>query len=297
MPFFDGFRRGRADCNGVGINYVTAGSGPPLLLLHGHPQSLTMWHRVAPALAERYTVVCADLRGYGDSDRPPDGENHIGYAKRTMATDMVALMRGLGHARFGLVAHDRGARVGQRLCLDHPDAVTAFVPIDISPTLTIYEGTNQELATRYFHWFFLIQPADFPERLISHDIDYYIPWMLGHRWRRPIVHHPDAVSEYVRCAKLPGAIHAMCEDYRAAATIDLEHDRADRGRRKICCPVHALWAREGVIDRLFDPVHDFAEWSHGQVTGTPLPGGHYLAEEVPDLVLREVIAFLERCGQ
>src|SRR5262249_46979403 len=154
----------------------------------------------------------------------------------------------------------RGGRVGQRLCLDHPASVACFVPIDISPTLTIFEGTNQELATRYFHWFFLIQPAEFPEKLISHDIAYYLPWMLGHRWGRPIVHHPEALAEYVRCAKLPNAIHAMCEDYRAAAGIDLEHDRADRGRKRIGCPLHALWAKDGVIEKLFDPLKDFTEW-------------------------------------
>ena len=296
MAFFEGFRRDRAVIDGIGINYVTAGSGPPLLLLHGHPQSHVMWHRVAPELAKHYSVVCADLRGYGDSDRPDGGEKHVNYSKRAMAADMVGLMRQLGHDRFALIGHDRGGRVGQRLCLDYPQAVTGFVPIDISPTLTIFDGTNQELATRYFHWFFLIQPADFPERLISHDIDYYLPWMLGHRWARPIVHHPDAVSEYVRCAKLPNAIHAMCEDYRAAAGIDLEHDRADRGHRRIACRLHALWAKDGVIEKLFNPLQDFAEWTTHPPTGCALPGGHYLPEESPDHVLREVFAFLQSIG-
>jgi haloacetate dehalogenase len=291
---FPGFERRRARvpmADGQGdIHYVIGGKGPPVLMLHGHPQTLFMWHKVAPVLAERFTVVCADLRGYGDSDKPKGDDKHEIYSKRAMAADMVALMRGLSFERFALVGHDRGGRVGHRLCLDHPDAVRLFVPIDISPTLTIYEATNRELATRYFHWFFLIQPYPFPEKLIGHDIDFYMPWMLGQRWRAPIVHEPEAIAEYIRCAKLPGTIHAMCEDYRAADSIDLEHDRADLAPdgRRTRCPIHALWAENGMIAKMFNPIVDFAPWATGPITGKALPGGHYLPEESSGRVIDEL---------
>ncbi len=291
---FPGFERRRARVPMAGgqgdIHYVIGGKGPPVLMLHGHPQTSFMWHKVAPVLAERFTVVCADLRGYGDSDKPKGDEKHETYSKRAMAADMVALMRGLGFERFALVGHDRGGRVGHRLCLDHPDAVRLFVPIDISPTLTIYESTNRELATRYFHWFFLIQPYPFPEKLIEHDIDFYMPWMLGQRWRAPIVHEPEAIAEYIRCAKLPGTIHAMCEDYRAADSIDLEHDRTDLAPdgRRTRCPIHALWAQNGMIAKMFNPIVDFAPWAAAPITGKALPGGHYLPEESSRQVIDEL---------
>ncbi|QQS12518.1 MAG: alpha/beta hydrolase [Rhodospirillales bacterium] len=293
---FEGFRRGTFAtpmAGGAGhINYVVAGSGPPMLLLHGHPQSHIMWHIVAPRLAATRTVVCADLRGYGDSAKPAGDARHENYSKRAMAADMVALMAHLGFPRFDLVGHDRGGRVGQRLCLDDPDAVARFMPVDIAPTLAIYEGTNLELATRYFHWFFLIQAHPFPENLISHDIDFYLPWMLGQRWGAPIVHTAEAQAEYLRCAKLPGAIHAMCEDYRASASIDLDHDRADLAAgRRIACPVRAVWSKGGVIDRMFDPIRTFQPYCALPVTGAAIPGGHYLAEESPDELTREIADF------
>lgn len=293
MALFEGFRRGRAAVGGTEIAYAVGGAGPPVLLLHGHPQTMAMWHRVAPRLARRFTVVCADLRGYGDSAKPEGGGDHSAYSKRAMAADNVALMASLGFARFALVGHDRGGRVGVRLCLDHPAHVSRFVPIDIAPTLAVYEGTNREMATRYFHWFFLIQPHPFPERLIGDDIDFYMPWMLGQRWGKPIVHAPEALAEYIRCAKIPGTIHAMCEDYRAANTIDLEHDRADLDAgRRIACPVHALWSEGGIVDRLYPPLETFRDWCAAPLSGRALRGGHYLPEESADLVTDELFAFL-----
>jgi haloacetate dehalogenase len=289
-----GFSARKVKLDGASIAYATAGSGPPLLLLHGHPQSHAMWHRVAPTLAKRFTVVAADLRGYGDSSKPKSDPRHEAYSKRAMAADMVALMSKLGHSRFLLVGHDRGGRVGLRLCLDHPKAVEKFVALDISPTLAVYEGTDRELATRYFHWFFLIQAEPFPEKLISSDVDFYMRWMLGQRWQAPVVHAPEAVAEYIRCARLPGALHAMCEDYRAANTIDLEHDRADlKARRKVRCPVHLVWGANAVMHKLFDPPADFRRYCALPVTGRTLPSGHYIAEEVPDLLVGELQQFFE----
>jgi haloacetate dehalogenase len=286
---FPGFTTHRIQTAETEIRSVVGGNGPPLLLLHGYPQTHAMWHRVAPALARAYTVVCADLRGYGDSGKPPSDATHAAYSKRAMARDMVELMRDLGHARFRLAGHDRGGRVAHRLCLDHPDAVSHVAVLDISPTRTMYARTDQAFATAYYHWFFLIQPFDLPERMIGADPVYYLHRKLG-GWGTGLAHFdPRALAEYERCFKDPATIHASCEDYRAAASIDLEHDAAGAARH-IACPLLVLWGERGIVNRLFSPIDDWREVAD-DVRGCMLDAGHYLAEEVPDETLRELTAF------
>jgi haloacetate dehalogenase len=286
---FPGFERRRFDVgDGITINGIVGGSGPPLLLLHGHPQTHVMWHKIAPRLAERYTVVATDLRGYGDSSRPAGLDDHSNYSKRAMAADQVAVMRSLGFARFKLCGHDRGARVSHRLAVDHPDSVEKLVLLDISPTLAMYEQTSKLLATLYFHWFFLIQPKPLPETMIGANADFYYKSVMGSRWGGLGVFAPEALAEYSRCWNRPETIHAMCEDYRAAASIDLEHDRADReARRKIRCPLLVLWGAHGVIEKCFKPLDDWARVA-ANVRGHAVPSGHYIPEEIPELLAGEL---------
>jgi len=285
--FFPGFTAHRIRTTGTEIHCVVGGNGPPVLLLHGYPQTHVIWHRVAPVLARNYTVVCADLRGYGDSGKPPSDDTHAAYSKRAMANDMVELMRDLGHPAFRLVGHDRGGRVAHRLCLDHPGAVTHLAVLDISPTRTMYQRTDRAFATAYYHWFFLIQPFDLPERMIGADPLYYLRRKLG-GWGTGLSHFDaDALAEYERCFRNPETIHASCEDYRAAASIDLEHDAHPQ---KVVCPMLVLWGARGVVGRLFDPIADWRAVA-GDVRGRALPAGHYLPEEAPDETLRELTAF------
>ena len=290
---FAGFEpRTVATDDGVQIHARIGGAGPPLLLLHGHPQTHAIWHRVAPRLAERFTLVLADLRGYGDSSKPAGEADHANYSKRTMARDMLRLMTALGHQRFGVLAHDRGARVAHRLAADHPAAVRRLVLLDIAPTLAMYEQTTQEFARAYWHWFFLIQPAPLPERLIEADPAAYLHDVMVRRGGGVSPFDARAWAEYTRCIQLPGAAHAMCEDYRAAAGIDLDHDRADRERgQRLAMPLLALWGEQGVVQRCFEPL---AEWRRvaDDVRGVPLPCGHYIPEEVPDDLLAQVLPFL-----
>lgn len=281
-----------ATAEGVEINAVVGGSGPPLLLLHGHPQTLSIWHRVAPTLARSFTVVAADLRGYGDSSKPPGGADHARYSKREMAADMQSLMLTLGHERFAVLAHDRGARVAHRLAVDHPAAVRRLVLLDIAPTLDMYALANEDFARAYWHWFFLIQPAPLPERLIEADPAAYVRDVMGRRSAGLAPFDPLALAEYQRCMALPGAAHAICEDYRAAAGIDLEHDRSDRMQRRwLAQPLLALWGAEGVVQRCFDPL---ALWQRiaTDVQGEALPCGHYIPEEAPELLLAKALPFL-----
>jgi haloacetate dehalogenase len=286
---FEGFRAELVDVGEATLHVRSGGDGPPVLLLHGYPQTHGMWHRIAPQLARTYTVVCADLRGYGDSGKPPSDPNHAAYSKRAMAQDMVELMRDLGHPRFRLAGHDRGGRVAHRLCLDHPDVVSHVAMLDISPTRTMYAKTDQAFATAYYHWFFLIQPYDLPERLIGSDPVYYLHKKLG-GWGTGLTHfHPRALAEYERCFSDPATIHATCEDYRAAASIDLAHD-AESERQRIRCPLLVLWGERGIVHRLFDPLADWRAVAQ-DVRGRPLACGHYLAEEVPDETLGELVAF------
>jgi haloacetate dehalogenase len=286
---FPGFAGRRVRTTGAEIHCVVGGSGPPLLLLHGYPQTHAMWHRIAPALAERHTVVCSDLRGYGDSAKPDGGERHIDYSKRAMAADQVELMRALGFDRFGLAGHDRGGRVAHRLCLDHPQAVERVAVLDISPTRLMYDKTDKAFATAYYHWFFLIQPFDLPERLIGADPVYYLRRKIG-AWSGGLAHFdPRALAEYERCFADLATVHATCEDYRAAATIDLEHDAADAAAR-VTCPLLALWGDKGVVNRLFDPIRDWRSVAT-DVRGRALPSGHFLAEEAPAETLAALAAF------
>jgi haloacetate dehalogenase len=289
---FEGFEARRVATGGAEIFLRTAGQGAPLLLLHGYPQTHAIWHRVAPALAERFTVVCADLRGYGDSGKPASDPEHAPYSKRAMARDMVEAMAALGSERFMVAGHDRGGRVAHRMCLDHPERVGRAAVLDIVPTRTIFRATNQAIATGYYHWFYLIQPEPLPERMIGADPLFYLHKKLGH-WsgdKDTAWTAPEALAEYERCFSDPAVIHASCEDYRAAATIDLAHDEADLDRR-IGCPLLVLWGEKGLMHKNFDVLATWREKAAGPVEGTPLPCGHYLPEEQPEATLRELERF------
>jgi haloacetate dehalogenase len=287
--FFPGFETFRLDAGAAVINGVTGGSGPPLLLLHGWPQTHVEWHRLAPMLAKHFTVVATDLRGYGDSSKPPDGDNHAGYSKRAMAQDQVEVMRQLGFATFHVVGHDRGARVAHRMALDHPERVLRLAVLDIAPTHAMYEQVTKDFATLYFHWFFLIQPAPLPETLLTGKGDFVLR-RVAFRHLIPGVITAEAYAEYLRCFEEPATLHAMCEDYRAAATIDLEHDDADLDGR-VQCPVLALWGADGVIERLYDTLELWRKRAT-HVTGKALPGGHWLPEQSPGELYDELKSFL-----
>ncbi|MEZ4585292.1 MAG: alpha/beta hydrolase [Gemmatimonadales bacterium] len=285
---FPGFEPFRLDAGEVEIAGIQGGSGPPLLLLHGWPQSLLEWHRVAPALAERFTVVATDLRGYGASGVAADGEGHAGYSKRAMAADQVAVMRRLGHERFAVVGHDRGARVAHRMALDHRERIERLAVLDIVPTRTMYRTTNEVFATLYFHWFFLIQPAPIPETLLGDKVELVLRhWVF--RGLGPDALPPEVYERYARAFAEPDRLHAMCEDYRASASIDLAHDEADLDR-PIECPLLVLWGKGGVMERLYDVLATWRERA-ADVRGGALPGGHWLPEEVPDRVRDELLGF------
>jgi haloacetate dehalogenase len=293
---FEGFERFTITQQGVAIRGVhhLHPSLPPLLLLHGYPQSHLIWHRVAPRLIDRFSLVIPDLRGYGASDKPPGGADHSGYAKRVMASDQLGVMQALGFEHFGLCGHDRGARVGHRLAVDHPRAVRRLMLLDISPTLTMYEGTDRTFAEAYWHWFFLIQPAPFPETMIGAAPEAFLARKTAAWGSHAQVFAPEAYAAYLAGIRDPATVHAMCEDYRAAATIDLEHDRADRAAGVgLACPVRVLWGERGVVHRCFSPVRDWrAVTDPGQpVSGRSVPGGHYIPEELPDLLADEIVAF------
>ena len=278
--------------NGVGIYFRMAGTGPPLLLLHGYPQTGYMWHKIAPALASQFSVVIPDLRGYGDSDKPETDAHHSPYSKRAMAADMIALMTRLGHDHFAVAGHDRGGRVAHRLARDNPDAVTHLAVLDIAPTEAMYGATDKAFATAYYHWFFLIQPAPFPETLIGHDPEFFLHHKTGHWGRTKGAITDQAFAEYLRCFKNPATIHASCEDYRAAASIDLDHDAADNGK-KLKMPVLALWGDIGFVGKHYDVI---AEWQNyaGHVEGQSINSGHFLAEEAPDQTLAALIRFFTK---
>lgn len=274
----------------IEINLRVGGSGPPLLLLHGYPQTHAMWHKIAPALAEKYTVVAPDLRGYGDSSKPDGGENHENYSFRAMAEDQVSVMDTLGFKTFLAVGHDRGARVLHRMLLDHPGRVGKVVLLDILPTLYMYEHTDMAFASGYIHWFFLIQSFDMPERMIAADPEFYLLKKFQKGLKTDGAFTKGAMTEYIRCFKDPKTIHASCEDYRAAAGIDLEHDRQDLDR-KIGCPLHVLWGAKGILGNLFDVLEIWKKYAD-KVTGRALDCGHYLAEELPGETLAEIETFL-----
>jgi len=288
---FAGFSDERIDVGGgVAIRARVAGEGRPVLLLHGYPQTHACWHRVAPLLvAAGFRVVAADLRGYGDSSKPASSADHAAYSKRAMAADQVAVMRALGHDRFAVAGHDRGGRVVHRMALDHPGAVGRLAVLDIAPTATMYARTDMAFATGYYHWFFLIQPAPLPERLIGADPEFYLRRKLAAWDRGPDTFAPEAFAEYLRCFGDPASIAATCEDYRAAATIDLQHDAAEADRR-VEAPLLALWGERGLVGRTYDVL---ATWRGKavDVRGHALPTGHYLPEEAPDATAEALAAF------
>lgn len=292
MDLFPGFETRRLRVNGVTIHCVSGGQGPALLMLHGYPQSHVMWHRLAPKLARHYTVVCPDLRGYGDSSKPRGLADHSNYSKRTMAQDMVDVMKRLGHARFHLVGHDRGARVGHRLARDHgPQVVRTFTAIDIAPTLAMYEATDMAFARAYYHWFLMLQPAPLPEKMLAPVVPYNI--LAGGLSGKGLkAFSKAALAEYVRAFSDPRTIHATCEDYRASGGIDLEHDRADRGK-KLAMPLQVLWGRRGVVGKQFDCLATWRKVAR-KVTGHAIDCGHFIPEEAPAETLDAISRFLSR---
>ena len=281
---FEGFAQADIDTGEAVIRVRHGGSGPPLLLLHGYPQTHVMWHQVAPRLARDFTVVVPDLRGYGDSSKPPTTPDHAPYSKRAMARDQIAVMEQLGFERFAVAGHDRGGRVAYRLALDHPERVRKLAVLDIIPTGEAFRRADRAFGLGYWHWFFLAQPDDLPERLITADPDaYYLRWFSD-------AFAPEAVAEYRRCFRDPATTHTMCEDYRAGATIDFMLDEADRGRRRIDCPVLVLWGRRGRLDAWYDVLAVWRDWAD-DVRGRALDCGHFLPEEAPDETYAELHAF------
>ncbi len=290
---FEGFVRKTARIDGIDIAYVVGGEGPPVLLLHGYPQCMALWARVAPQLAERFTVVCADLRGYGDSAKPVCQPDRSTYSFRALAGDQVGLMRHLGFDRFHLVGHDRGARTSHRLALDHPDSVLSLTVMDIVPTHAMFMETNRELAMTYYHWYFLAQPEPFPERLIGNDPDFFFETCLV-GWGSAKIgdFDPELLAAYRRAWRDPAMIHGSCSDYRAAATIDLVHDEADLDH-KVTCPTLVVYGADGAMARLFDLD---AQWRRrcADVTTTSLPGGHFFIDLLPNETAALLLEFLDR---
>jgi haloacetate dehalogenase len=279
LRFFPGFTSARVTTSGAEINVVHGGSGPPVLLLHGAPQSHISWRLVAPELAKTHTVIVPDLRGYGDSSKPPDGEGHVNYSKRAMALDQIEVMRHFGFERFPVVGHDRGGRVGHRLALDHADKVTRLAVLDIVPTYYLYTHVTEGFIQAYFHWFNYVRAAPAPEEQLKAQYE-------AQRARATT----EAQLEYLRVNSDPANIHGMCEDYRASASIDLEHDAADLAKR-VTCPLLTLWGLKGPMGRLYDVMAIWKERGT-TVTGKGLAAGHNLQEDAPNEVLAELRAFL-----
>jgi haloacetate dehalogenase len=286
---FDGFELATINTGEVSIRARIGGQGPPLLLLHGNPQTHVMWHRIAPALSRQFTVVATDLTGYGMSSKPPSDPDHARYSKRAMARDQIAAMRKLGFQRFHLAGHDRGGRVGYRMALDAPDAVMKLAVMDIVPTGEAFARGGREFGLGYYHWFFLAQPAPLPERLIGADPDWFWRW---HTTRGPgDIFAPEALEDYLACFRNPETVRAICEDYRAGATIDCTHDATDQqAGRRIACPTLVLWGAHARLQAWYDTLAIWREWAN-DVRGRALQCGHYLAEEQPDETLRELLAF------
>lgn len=275
----------------IAINGVIGGSGPPLLLIHGYPQSHLIWHRVAPILSQSFTVIATDLRGYGASSKPRGLADHSNYSKRAMSRDQVEVMRQLGFESFYLCGHDRGARVSHRLAMDYPERVKKLVMLDISPTLAMYEQTTMEFARSYWWWFFLIQPSPFPESMVAGAPETFLKKKIGWGHAGLTAFTDETYAAYLSYVSDPATMHAMCEDYRAAATIDLDHDRADRDAgKKIECSMLVLWGEFGVVNRCFKPLEDWRRVAK-DVEGHTVPSGHYIPEEIPDVLLQELKGF------
>jgi haloacetate dehalogenase len=290
--FFPGFTMTTATVPGGTVRYRIGGTGPALLLLHGNPQTHFMWHHVAPAMARRFTVICPDLRGYGGSEKPPATPDHAPYAKTEMARDVADLMAQLGHETYAVGAHDRGARVAHRLALDNPQRVTKLAVLDIVPTIEHFERADMSFALGYYHWFWFAQPHPFPEDLIDKSPDTWFAAHTGHGGGIPAYFAPEALEDYLRAAHDPAAITGMCEDYRAAATIDLVHDRISRSEgQQVQCKMRVLWGETGKVGGWYDPVAVWREYCSAEVTGAGLPSGHFLAEEAPDAVIEQFEAF------
>ncbi len=293
---FSGFEQKKitvASADGdIDIACQVGGNGPPILLLHGFPQTKAIWHQVAPELAKHYTVVATDLRGYGESSKPRGQSDHSTYSKRSMAADQHAVMKSLGHEQFFLLGHDRGGRVSHRLAIDFPDSVLKLMVLDISPTLTMYENTTMQFAKGYWHWFFLIQPEPVPETMIGANPEY---WLRNHMGRHAGtgIFSPDRWAEYLAGASNPQSMHAMCEDYRAAATIDLVHDRLDREQgKRLSMPLRVLWGEYGLVNKCFKPIQDWQKVA-GEVSGMTVPCGHYIPEELPDELVVDAKAYFQ----
>jgi haloacetate dehalogenase len=288
VTHFPGFDPFRIETSEASIHGLKAGSGPAVLLLHGWPQTLLEWRVLAPQLARHFSVVITDLRGYGDSSKPDAGADHAGYSKRASARDQLEVMRALGHTRFAVVGHDRGGRVAHRMALDHASVVTRAAVLDIVPTLKVYSSVNKALASAYFHWFFLIQPAPLPETLIGQSSEFFLRAILG---SAPAGVIPEPIfAEYLRAFRVPATLHAMCEDYRAGASIDLEHDRADLSS-SVRCPLLTLWGERGAMHALYDVAATWRERA-SDVRHKALPGGHWLPEECPAELLSALLPFL-----
>jgi haloacetate dehalogenase len=284
-----GFRHQRIRTAGAEIQAAIGGSGPPLLLLHGNPLTHVSWHRVAPDLARRFTVVAIDLRGYGDSSKPEGGDDHAAYSFRAMAQDGVEVMAALGFSRFAVAGHDRGARVAFRMALDHPDRVERLASLDIVPTWHLLSNITLGWGLESYHWFFMAQKAPFPEKLLCADLNYYINYKLNKKGVGLSIFSPEAFSEYVRCTT-PEQVHAVCEDYRATVTLDYEMDRADFGKRRIECPVLVLWGSNSHVGRHLAVMEAWTPWAP-DLRGWAIPTGHYPAEQRPDLILGAFLPF------
>jgi len=290
---FHKFDRSSVEIEGLKINYVIGGKGPAILLLHGYPQTHVMWHKIADQLAEKFTVVASDLRGYGDSGKPPTDEIHTPYSKRESGNDQVSLMQSLGFYRFQLVGHDRGGRVGHRMALDHPNCIEKLVVMDIAPTYTMYTTTDMEFARAYYHWFFLIQPYDIPEKMIGQNTLYFLEKKFGQWGIDSGAFTKEAFDEYLRCLT-PETIHASCEDYRASATIDIRHDQTDiDAGNKIKCPILCLWGEKGFVGKKYDVIREWSKWAD-HVQGSGINCGHYLPEEAPAETLNALLNFLNK---
>ena len=302
MRWFENFETRRFAVNGIEIfarvSRDAQGMRPALLLLHGFPQTHVMWQRVAQQLAQDYWVVMPDLRGYGDSSKPVGTADHAQASKRTMAQDMVAVMDALNVSSFFLCGHDRGGRVAHRLALDHPTRVRKLCVIDIAPTLDMYNATDMAFARAYYHWFHLIQPSPLPERMIGATPEAardYLHAKLG-GWGSSGLGfiEPQALAEYERCFPKPEAIHSACEDYRASAGIDLDHDRESRARgEKLACDLLVLWGDRGVVNKLFRPLELWQAQCAGTVSGQAMAAGHFIPEELPQATAAALQAFFK----
>jgi len=289
MDFNDSFSSLRVDGDGVKIHLRHKGEGPPLLLIHGYPQTGYMWHKIADQLAATHHVIIPDIRGYGRSDKPATDAAHSPYAKRAMAKDMMAVMAHFGYARFDVAGHDRGGRVAHRLARDYPDAVQRLAVLDIAPTAAMYAAADMDFGRAYYHWFFLIQPAPLPETLIGNNVEFFLRQKLAQWGRTNDAITEAAFDEYLACFSKPETIHASCEDYRAAASIDLDHDRADADK-KLAMPVLALWGERGFVGQTYDVITEWQAVAE-DVRGHGVPGGHFLAEESPAETLAALSAF------